>query len=54
MDTITKRVAGVDVPKASLEIYLFPSGKKLTVSNTKSGIKKMLPILKQHDIKRVV
>lgn len=54
MATITKGVAGVDVAKASLEIYLFPSGKKLTVSNTKSGIKKMLPILKQHDIKRVV
>lgn len=54
MATITKGVAGVDVAKANLEIYLLPSGQKLTVANTKAGIKKMLPFLKEHDIKRVV
>ena len=54
MATITKGVAGVDVAKANLEVYLLPSEKKLTVPNTKSGIKKILPFLKQHDIKRVV
>jgi transposase len=54
MATITKGVAGVDVAKANLEVYLLPSGQKLTIPNTKSGIKKMLPILKKHDIKRVV
>ena len=54
MATITKNVAGVDVAKANLEVYLLPSGQSLTVPNTKLGIKKMLPILKKHDIKRVV
>jgi transposase len=54
MATITKGVAGVDVAKANLEVYLLPSEKKLTVTNTQAGIKKMLPVLKKHDIKRVV
>jgi transposase len=54
MATITKGIAGVDVAKTNLEVYLLPSEKKLTVTNTRAGIKKMLVTFKKHHIERVV
>lgn len=54
MTKLTKCVAGVDVSKASLEIYLMPVNQKLNCANTKAGISKMLRTIQKHNIKRVV
>ena len=51
---LTQPIAGVDVSKDTLEVYLLPSGRSLRVQNKKGDIRKLVKNFKQEKVALVV
>ena len=45
---------GIDVAKATLEVYLLPGGQTLSVANDDDGIARIVTLLRQHPVARVL
>ena len=53
MENISQWV-GIDISKATLDVYLRPMGKAMKVANTKEDISKLVETLKSHTINLIV
>ncbi len=52
MENISQWV-GIDISKATLDVYLRPLGKAMKVANTKEDISKLVETLKSYTVKNL-
>ncbi|MFM7786872.1 MAG: IS110 family transposase, partial [Microcystis panniformis] len=53
MENISQWV-GIDISKATLDVYLRPLGKAMKVANTKEDISKLVETLKSYTVNLIV
>jgi len=53
MENISQWV-GIDISKATLDVYLRPMGKAMKVANTKEDISKLVETLKSYTVNLIV